>query len=53
MSEPKRVFDIVSNKELTVDDILKLLSRHVSERNWKLVGHYINLLVKSIGHLLV
>jgi len=53
MSEPKRVFDIATNKELTVDDILKLLTKHVNEKNWKLVGHYINLLVKSVGHLLV
>jgi hypothetical protein len=53
MSEPKKVYDIVTNKELSVDDILKLLSKHVSEKNWKLVAHYINLLVKSIGHLLV
>jgi len=53
MSEPKKVFDIVTNKELTVDDILKLLTKHVNEKNWKLVAHYHELFLMSIGHLLV
>jgi len=52
MSEPKKVFDIVTNKELTVDDILKLLSKYVSEKNWKLVNHYLQLFVKATAHLL-
>ncbi|MCS7369078.1 MAG: hypothetical protein NDF57_05150 [archaeon GBS-70-058] len=53
MSKPRSVYDIITQRELTVDAILNYLVENIKKQNWKLVNHYLQLLVKSIGHLLV
>jgi len=53
MSKPKEVFDIITNRNLPVEKILEYLNENVKKQNWKLVNHYLQLFLKSVGHLLV
>jgi len=53
MSKTRTVYDIVTQKELTAEKILELIAENMKKQNWKLVAHYLQLFIKSVGHLLV
>lgn len=53
MLEPKKVYDVVTGRELTCVELLDLMLKHARQGNWKTVRYYLDLLVRSLAHITV
>ena len=47
--EARKVYDVVTSRELAAEEICELLLKHVKAKNWNHVKHYLDLFVRSVA----